>query len=309
MTDYVGKEKNITAESIGCSVETCHNHYKFEKCVNQNQTDLSCGVRAMSNNIVMCRSCKDVEIVQTACLQTYKRYSWGLFCKDLCWCSCFLEFLFTGPILFFIVTMAELTMESDPAIQVALVSAVALFAFYVGIESTKCYSGAHFNPTVSIAEWLYCNISWLTALCHIVAQFLSICVWGLIARLLFGNEYCLALPSPQDPFSQFDAFFLETVGVTALLIVIQLSKDCSTNAGWVIASTLALGHLILITISGASLNPYRYLFSALFSGCWESCCWIYFVSHLLALVFAWVFHWFILCCKAKYGVSEDKKGQ
>ena len=140
------------------------------------------------------------------------------------------------------------------------------------------YSGAHFNPAVSIPMFILGNLTTVEFILYIAAQllgsfiasiFVAICRKGKFDQLA-GNKisnYLLSidnnnlLNNEPDFMCYFSAFFCEII-ITFLLVLVVYSSGVKQNnfgnlTGIVVGLTLGVLFFTGANISGGSLNPAR----------------------------------------------------
>jgi aquaporin Z len=159
-------------------------------------------------------------------------------------------------------------------IAIAVGLAVLVAAYAVGH-----ISGGHFNPAVSLGAAAAGRMKWADVGPYVIAQILG----GLLASLLIWLLLTVSnLPTAFGQVSNgFDAHSPAGFGLVAVLIaeviatavflwiILGVTAPGSTTAGFAplaIGLALAMLHLVMIPISGSSLNPARSIASAVFGG-------------------------------------------
>lgn len=141
-------------------------------------------------------------------------------------------------------------------------------------------SGCHINPAISISMLAAGKLSVKDCVSYVIAQCLgAIAASGLLYLLLSGKpsfgmtEYALGANGWGEnylgQYSLQSAFIGETVFTFLFLIVIYGTTAKRANpamAGLAIGLSLTVIHLVLIPITGVSLNPARSLGPALLDG-------------------------------------------
>lgn len=157
------------------------------------------------------------------------------------------------------------------------------------------YSGAHFNPAVSLAFRLTGDISSGKMFLFVLAQILGAIAASFLLKLLFPSltDYGMTQPSGDA----WVAFALEWVITLILVIVILIvahgNETQKATAALSIGGTVALQALWAGKISGASMNPARSLGPALASSDLEFL-WIYWTAPfvgatLAALIYKYIY--------------------
>ncbi|HEX2347552.1 MAG TPA: aquaporin [Ktedonobacterales bacterium] len=158
-------------------------------------------------------------------------------------------------------------------------------------------SGAHFNPTVTLAFAIRDDFPWRRVPGYMLAQFVGGIVAAGLLRALFGNVGHLGATLPNPATGDLASLVMECV-LTFLLVTVILgtahdTKLAGHNAALAVGATIALDGLFASPVSGASMNPARSFGPALVSGDLGSV-WIYFVGPLagalLATLIAWALH-------------------
>jgi aquaporin Z len=141
-------------------------------------------------------------------------------------------------------------------------------------------SGCHINPAISISMLASGKLSFKDCVGYVISQCIgAICASGVLYLLLSGKpgfslrEYALGSNGWGEAYlgkySTQSAFIAETVFTFLFLIVIYGTTAKRANpamAGLAIGLSLTLIHLVVIPITGTSVNPARSLGPALFAG-------------------------------------------
>ncbi|XP_076357977.1 aquaporin AQPAe.a-like [Tachypleus tridentatus] len=186
---------------------------------------------------------------------------------------------------------ASLSVQPDSAAVQAVTLKVSL-AFGLVIASlvqwTGPVSGAHMNPSVSIALLVTRHISVLRASLYIVAQ----CAGALAgAAVLYGltpleqrDSVSLGACEPSKHLHPSQVFGLEFLGTLLVVLTILSNADpARTDSG---SKALSVGfsytaaHLLAFPYTGAGLNPARVLGPAVVTGRWRLH-WVYWIGPML----------------------------
>ncbi|CAN5403281.1 aquaporin Z [soil metagenome] len=141
-------------------------------------------------------------------------------------------------------------------------------------------SGCHINPAISISMLAAGKLSIKDCLGYVVAQCIgAVIASGVLYLLMSGKpgfsmgEYALGANGWGEQYlgkySMQSAFIAEAVFTFIFLIVIYGTTAKRANpamAGLAIGLSLTLIHLVVIPITGTSVNPARSLGPALFAG-------------------------------------------
>lgn len=154
-------------------------------------------------------------------------------------------------------------------------------------------SGTHVNPSVTWAFLRLGNISFINALCYILAQFIG-AIGGFQLLKWLANDL-FSYPSidygvskPQLPHNLATAFIAEFIISFILMLVLLLM---SGSRKWEKYTAAAAGILLALYItfelpfSGMSMNPARSFAAALGANQWDGL-WVYFVSPVIAALLA-----------------------
>ncbi len=150
------------------------------------------------------------------------------------------------------------------------------------IAATGHISGAHFNPSVTIAFALTRHFAWRDVPVYVGSQLLGAILGAGTLRLMLGDVAQLGATLPAGSVQQ--SFVLEIL-LTAVLMFVIISvatdtKAVGETAALAIGFTVALDALWAGPISGASMNPARSLGPALVAGIWTDQ-WIYLLAPLI----------------------------
>ncbi len=128
-------------------------------------------------------------------------------------------------------------------------------------------SGAHLNPSVTIAFWVAGRFDKKEIIPYIISQLAGAIAASLVLKLLFPSNQTLGDTMPEG--SNMKSFILEIILTYFLMLVIinvsQGSRETGTLAGIAIGSVVLLEAMFAGPICGASMNPARSLAPALIS--------------------------------------------
>ena len=173
------------------------------------------------------------------------------------------EFIGTYALVFFgcgAIILSELENLSSAVIPIIFGLTITVFVYLLGR-----FSGAHFNPAVTIGFLLNKEISIKDSVFYIGIQILG----GMLASqthvALFGRMHSFGVTTLSVDASQ--GFFLEAFCTGLLMFVILLVTRKENNIyGIAIGGTVFISALLIGDYTGASLNPARSLGPALISG-------------------------------------------
>lgn len=152
----------------------------------------------------------------------------------------------------------------------------------VMIAATGHISGAHFNPSVTIAFALTRHFPWREVPVYVAAQIAAAILGAGLLRSLYGLVADLGATVPSGSTEQ--SLVLEVV-LTFFLMFVIISVATDTKAAGQLAAiaiggTVAMDALWGGSISGASMNPARSFGPALVAGQWTAH-WLYWVGPIL----------------------------
>ena len=173
------------------------------------------------------------------------------------------EFIGTYALVFFgcgAIILSELENLSSAVIPIIFGLTITIFVYLLGR-----FSGAHFNPAVTIGFLLNKEISIKDSVFYIGIQILG----GMLASqthvALFGRMHSFGVTTLSVDASQ--GFFLEAFCTGLLMFVILLVTRKENNIyGIAIGGTVFISALLIGNYTGGSLNPARSLGPALISG-------------------------------------------
>jgi len=197
-------------------------------------------------------------------------------------------------------------------ISIAFGFAVVAMAYAIGP-----ISGCHINPAVTVGVFVAGRMTGKDAAGYIVSQLIGAAIGaGVLYLIASGKSSWIMAPEwglgsngwgegYLGNYNAVSAFVAETVGTCLFLFVILAVTSKygnSTMAGLAIGITLMLIHLLIIPITGTSVNPARSFGPAIFAGGKAlGQLWMFFVAPTLGAIIAALI-W-------KYGFeTKDKKG-
>jgi MIP family channel proteins len=166
------------------------------------------------------------------------------------------------------------------AVGVSLVFGLVIMAM---IYAGGHLSGAHYNPSVTVAFTLARHFPLRDALAYIAAQFAGATAAGLLLLSAWPSKPAL-LGTTLPSVATGAAFGYEVVLTAFLMFVITAvatdTRAVGAAAAIAIGGTVGLDALFGGPITGASMNPARSFGPALASGTWHDL-WIYLVAPLV----------------------------
>jgi aquaporin NIP len=163
-----------------------------------------------------------------------------------------------------------------------------------GIYAVGHISGAHFNPSVTLAFALSRHFPWSRAVGYWGAQLIGALAAAAILRGSLGNVADVGATLPSG--SQGQAFLWELILTFFLMFVIMAvatdTRAVGEAAAIAIGGTVGLDAMFGGPITGASMNPARSIGPALVSGNLHAL-WLYIVAPILGASLAALTYQFI----------------
>ncbi len=153
-------------------------------------------------------------------------------------------------------------------------------------------SGAHLNPSVTLAFFRLGKVRAPDALCYILAQFAGGLTGVMLSATLLGGaiavpdvNYAATVPGPQGTAIAFLGELVISFGLMTMVLHVsntpRIARFTGLFAGLLVAAYITLE----APLSGMSMNPARTFGSALPAGAWTAI-WIYFAAPPLAMLAA-----------------------
>ncbi|MCA0424508.1 MAG: aquaporin [Proteobacteria bacterium] len=151
------------------------------------------------------------------------------------------------------------------ALPIALAFGLSVTAMAYGIGPV---SGCHINPAVTAAVWSAGRMPTSDAIQYIIAQIIGGFIGaGILALVLSGKTGGYNIQAGglgqnvYTNYSTLSAFLCEVIGTMIFTTAILGATHGKTGAGFatglVIGLTLTLIHILLIPVTGTSVNPAR----------------------------------------------------
>ncbi len=152
------------------------------------------------------------------------------------------------------------------------------FAIAVMVSATAVISGGHLNPAVTLALWTIKKIDAKSAVVYIVVQCLGAIAAAAVLRFVFPLEVISAVhvgtPALAEGVSYSMGLVTEIVLTFFLVIVIMgtaVDKRAPQCGGLFIGLAVAMDVLMGGPLTGAAMNPARYLGPAMINGGFANC--------------------------------------
>jgi len=151
-------------------------------------------------------------------------------------------------------------------------------------------SGAHINPVVTLAFWMFHKLDSRTALGYVVAQLIGAWVGSLplLAWGSMGRSVAFGATVPGEGYTTMTVVMGEVVttfGLLAGLFVFIMFRHLRPFTPAMIPFLYAVMVPLEASISGTSTNPARSFGPAVISGRWEGW-WIYWVGPIIGTLVA-----------------------
>ena len=153
-------------------------------------------------------------------------------------------------------------LENFPSVLIPLIFGltITIFVYLLGR-----FSGAHFNPAVTIGFVLNKEISIKDSTIYITTQILGACLASQTHEIVFGRNHNFGVTTLSVNTTR--GFFMEALCTGLLMFVILLVTRKENNIyGIAIGGTVFISALLIGDYTGGSLNPARSLGPALISG-------------------------------------------
>jgi aquaporin Z len=153
-------------------------------------------------------------------------------------------------------------------------------------------SGAHFNPSVTLAFFRLGKIEVWDATFYTLFQFAGAVAGVLIASLMLGTlisdmsvNYAATVPGSAGVMAAFAAELAITFILMTVILNVSNTKRLSRWTGLFAGALVAIYITIEAPISGMSMNPARTVGSAFGAHVWTSL-WIYFTAPTMGMLLA-----------------------
>ena len=159
-------------------------------------------------------------------------------------------------------------------------------------SATAAISGGHLNPAVTVGLWVVQKIDSLSAIYYVVAQCLGAIFAAFLIKCAIPAHVLTAIgmgtPSLGADISSTMGLLTEIILTFLLMFVVYGTAVDSRGpkcGGLFIGLTVALDILMGGPITGAAMNPARYIGPALLGGGLQYC-WIYLLGPVSGAVLA-----------------------
>lgn len=153
------------------------------------------------------------------------------------------------------------------------------FAFGLAVV-TMCYtiggiSGCHINPAITVGVWCSGRMNSKDAICYIVFQIIgaiigSAIIFGLVSSGVNAGPTTTGANSLASGVTVTEGFLGEMIFTFIFVLVVlgatDSKKGAGNFAGLAIGLALVMIHIVMIPITGTSVNPARSIGPAIFEG-------------------------------------------
>ena len=179
----------------------------------------------------------------------------------------------------------------DPSVRRVLMGlAMGLTAIALIYSPWGARSGAHLNPSVSLAFWRLGRVPGRDAAAYALAQFAGAAAGVALMAALLGPRladpavhYVVTRPGPPGPAAALAAEFAISLVLMSVVLRISERPRLMKYTGCFAGALVALWIMLEAPISGMSMNPARSFGSAAVAGDW-SAWWIYLVAPPLGML-------------------------
>ncbi|CAM0958550.1 unnamed protein product [Alopecurus aequalis] len=197
------------------------------------------------------------------------------------------EFVGTFILIFFATAAPIVNQKYGGAISPFGNAACAGLAVMTVILSTGHISGAHLNPSLTIAFAALRHFPWIQVPAYVAVQVLgSICA-GFTLKCMFHPFLSGGVTVPDGTISTGQAFFTEFIITFNLVFVVTAvatdTRAVGELAGIAVGAAVTLNILVAGPMTGGSMNPVRTLGPAVATGNYRQL-WIYLVAPTLGAV-------------------------
>jgi len=200
----------------------------------------------------------------------------------------FLVFIGTGSII-----VNDISNNTFGLVGIALSFGLIIIAMIYAFGSI---SGAHINPSVTIAFAFKKEIGIKQTILYIIFQILGAIFASLTLKLIFPKHQTLGMTQVSN--GVFQSFFIEFISTFLLMISILIvfyntNKHIKSFSGIIIGLVIIALIFVAGPISGGSFNPARSIGPALITGNLVNL-WLYIVSPTIATISAvFIYNYFI----------------
>ena len=143
-------------------------------------------------------------------------------------------------------------LTKDIALQLLIVAIATFFMLAIIIQMLGPISGAHFNPAVTLVEYVNKKIDAVTALNYVLTQTIGAVIGVMIANVMFDLP---AIASSHSAKTGLNLLLSEVVATAGLILVIQLVGAQEKGRFLPVAVAAWIGSAYFFTSSTSFANP------------------------------------------------------
>ena len=219
------------------------------------------------------------------------------------------EFAGTFALIFVGVSAISVNFMQDGSLGLVGIALAHGLTIAVMASATMHISGGHLNPAVTFGLLITGKIDLQSAIGYMIAQILGALLGAILVMLIFSESVLSAVqlgtPALATGVSLSQGLIMEIILTFFLMFVIfgtAVDKRATKLAGLFIGLTVTLDILAGGPITGAAMNPARFLGPAIMGGGLENF-WLYLVGPLAGASIAALLYHHVLA--EKTGESED----
>ncbi len=170
--------------------------------------------------------------------------------------------------------------------------AVAAATFLIIRSPFGRRSGAHLNPSITLAYFWLGRIHRWDAFAYVIAQFTGGLIGVFLAYQMLGHHlsaaplrYAVTLPGKYGSAPAFLAEFLLSAVLMGVVLFATNHYRLAPLSPFFVALVTVFYYVLCSSISGFSVNPARTFSSAFFARIWQGI-WIYFAAPALGMIAA-----------------------
>ena len=181
----------------------------------------------------------------------------------------------------------------DPALR-RILNGIAMGLTAIGIIYSPWgkQSGAHINPSVTLAFFRLGKVAPWDAFFYVLSQFVGglagVLIAAAAARQFVAHpavDYVTTVPGPNGPSVAFAAELVMSLVLMTVVLTVSNTQRLARFTGLFAGTLIAIYISLEAPLSGMSLNPARTFGSALPAHLWTSL-WIYFTAPPLGMLLA-----------------------
>ncbi len=143
-------------------------------------------------------------------------------------------------------------LTKDIALQLLIVAIVTFFMLAIIIQMLRPISGAHFNPAVTLVEYVNKKIDAVTALNYVLTQTIGAVIGVMVANVMFDLP---AIASSHSAKTGSNLLLSEVVATAGLILVIQIIGGQKKGRYVPLAVAAWIGSAYFFTSSTSFANP------------------------------------------------------